>query len=120
MSQFGGSLGLHKLCSNKVSCCTSVKLPVLRQVSELVILRWSLVITISLDGVAQQEQAQMAVVGGLDSDSALDKEKMSNDNGKERNYVAEAHNWEARVKGELESARVSTSFFGWHPFFDRH
>ena len=26
---------------------------------------------------------------------------------KERNYVAEAQNWEARVKGELDSARVS-------------
>jgi hypothetical protein len=31
------------------------------------------------------------------------------DNDKERNYVAEAQNWEARVKGELESARVSQS-----------
>lgn len=31
-----------------------------------------------------------------------DKEK-----DKERNYVAEAQNWEARVRGELDSARVS-------------
>ena len=27
---------------------------------------------------------------------------------KERNYVAEAQNWEARVRGELDSARVSS------------
>ena len=32
-----------------------------------------------------------------------DKEK-----DKERNYVAEAQNWEARVRGELDSARVSS------------
>ena len=28
---------------------------------------------------------------------------------KEHNYVADAQNWEARVKGELDSARVSTA-----------
>lgn len=25
----------------------------------------------------------------------------------ERNFVADAHNWEQRVRGEMESARVS-------------
>ena len=35
----------------------------------------------------------------------------ANEKGKdnEHNYVADAQNWEARVKGELESARVSPS-----------
>jgi hypothetical protein len=37
---------------------------------------------------------------------------MSCDQEQERNYVAEAYNWEQRVKGELESARVWVSNWG--------
>ena len=40
----------------------------------------------------------------------LRSHKMSEkEKDKERNYVAEAQNWEARVKGELDSARVSAT-----------
>ena len=30
---------------------------------------------------------------------------------KEHNFVADAHNWEKRVKGEMEIARVRSNFF---------
>ena len=36
------------------------------------------------------------------------------DKDDEHNYVADAQNWEARVKGELESARVSPSIENLH------
>ena len=36
------------------------------------------------------------------------------DKDNEHNYVADAQNWEARVKGELESARVSPSIENLH------